>query len=168
MDYSKVDTIVDFRETNFPSNPKSWRNDGTGWPYSSVATTAVMKLKDKGGENVMIYSEISNNGEPISLNTWDVTSLSSSDQMDAYFSSLTLPEVDGTELLLVNPDLIYDQTFRHQFHERVGKQKNTQGLVEAEILTVHNLLKWCWHDGHYGSHTVSKTSASQSCYGKGR
>jgi hypothetical protein len=166
MDYSNLDKVVDFRETNFPSNPKSWRNDGTGWPYSTVATTAIIK-PDSDGDNVTIYSELSNLGEVVSVQSWDVSSLSSSNQIDAYFGSLTLPDVDSAELLLINPDLIYDRTFRDRFINRLVNRKGTvDGLAEAEILQVHKLLKWCWHN-HHGTHTVSKTSASQSCYGKG-
>ena len=54
MDHSQLEGIVEFRETNFPSNPKSWITQSM--PYRDVATTAFLR------KSALLYAQVSHDG----------------------------------------------------------------------------------------------------------
>lgn len=165
MDHSKLEGIVDFRETNFPSNPKSWRSPSL--PYRSVTTTAFLR------KTAILYAQVSKDGgETQSVQRiWDFKSLGDSDRFDAWVGALKgEPEIDSSELLLVNTDYIDSQ-----YLSKLAKQEHLQsskgaslklGTFEREISETRGLLRWC-HDKGFRA-TASKVSASHSCYGKGK
>jgi len=203
MDYSKVNDQVDFRETNFPSNMKAWKNGNskrggtssiTHWPFESVVNTGIFKAKDSSSSSVFIYTEVTNRSSTVSRKAWSAT-LHEFDRMDAWIGSLlTVPELESAEVLLVNPDvfmdggeigqmvsrLLTDKRYRAEqaSKEAAGESADTNddndmeqnrpppvGRMEREVQEIYDSLGWCWDFGM--QHTVSKVSASDSCYGIG-
>ena len=199
MDYSKVSEMVDFRETNFISNPKAWRSstDGSGsvgsdhedrWPFESVVNTAFYQGDD--GYDISIYTEVSNRSSVISKRVWKAN-LSEHDRLDAWIGSLsTVPELESAEVLLINPDFMMESGYlggvvsrmkhyqaelekRNEDSDSKNEETNNHderrlppvGRFELEILEIYDLLRWCLDDNR--RHTVSKASASDSCYGIG-
>jgi len=217
MDYSKVNDMVDFRETNFISNPKAWRSsggsgsggpvgeDGEPWPFESVVNTALFRAED--GYDISIYTQVSNRSSVVSKRVWKAN-LHEHDRLDAWIGSLsTVSELESAEVLLVNPDMMMDTGYLDGVVHRVATYKNVidernkdiandnentspdaeqsissnrridkqddswkrhlppVGRFELEILEIYDLLRWCWDTGM--QHTVSKVSASDSCYGIG-
>ncbi|OEU07358.1 hypothetical protein FRACYDRAFT_251163 [Fragilariopsis cylindrus CCMP1102] len=198
MDYSKVSDIVDFRETNFISNPKAWKSTGGSgsvgsdhedrWPFESVVNTAFYQGDD--GYDISIYTEVSNRSSVISKRAWKAN-LSEHDRLDAWIGSLsTVPELESAEVLLINPDFMmesgylggvvsrmkhYQAELEKRNEDSGSKNEETNnhderrlppvGRFELEILEIYDLLRWCLDDNR--RHTVSKASASDSCYGIG-
>jgi hypothetical protein len=192
MDYSKVSELVDFRETNFISNPKAWKNtDGDHdrrWPFESVVNTALYQADD--GYDISIYTEVSNRSSVVSKRVWKAN-LYEHDRLDAWIGSLsTVPELQSAEVLLINPDYMMESGHlggvvsrlkhykaelekRNEDSDSNNEETNKQderhlppvGRFELEILEIYDLLRWCLDDNR--RHTVSKASASDSCYGIG-
>jgi hypothetical protein len=198
MDYSKVSEMVDFRETNFISNPKAWRSTGGSgssdsdhedrWPFESVVNTGFYQGDD--GYDISIYTEVSNRSSVISKRVWKAN-LYEHDRLDAWIGSLsTVPELESAEVLLINPDFMMESGYlggvvsrikhykaelekRNEDSDSKNEETNNQdesrlppvGRFELEILEIYDLLRWCLDDNR--RHTVSKASASDSCYGIG-
>jgi hypothetical protein len=167
MDYSALEGVVEFRETNFPSNPKAWKSREL--PFSSVATTAFLN------QNTTLFVEVSHDGGLTNFfrHAWNTNRLEDSERMDAWIGALTgEPQIDSAELLLVNPDII-DFAYINRLSRRLERQaqlerlgtKQALGVFEKEIVEIHGLLRWCYAKGF--RHSASKVSASHSCYGKG-
>jgi hypothetical protein len=168
VDYSNVEDLVDFRETNFPSNPKSWHDSET--PFRNVAVTAFLV------DNITLYAEVTDDeahSHNIFREAWTAASLEDSERMEMWLGSLIgVPEIDSAELLLVNPDVI-DASYLRTLTRRSNNAEKLEHLdsklalsnFEKDIVTVHGLLRWCYDNGF--RHTASKASASSSCFGKG-
>lgn len=188
MDYSGLSDTVEFRETNFLSNPKAWRNGGKSeaadpWPFESVANTALFQSQDDR-ESISIYTQVSDRDSIVSKKAWTAR-LHDHDFLDAWIGSFfAVPEMQSAEVLLVNPDLlmnsgrIWGMVTRLRFDEYHAQEiaRNKQppepirspppvGRMEQEIFEIYKSLRWCWDTGL--QHTVSKASASDSCYGIG-
>lgn len=167
MDYMKVNDFIDTRECNFLSNPKAWGPDDD-WPFVSAATTAL--ILDEGSNNATIYSQVTSRSHVVSKKAWQIDSLADSDMLEALAASLLVnDDVHKAELLLVNPDLMLKRGFLDRLGERwrrFGLGELTEvGRFEREVFQIYELLGWCWEEAK--QHTVSKTSASHSCYAKG-
>ncbi len=185
MDYSNVTEMVDFRETNFLTNPKAWRRrnvnagDDDFWPFESVASTALFKsVHDEN--KTMIYLQISDKSSIVSQKVWKST-VPEYDWLDTWMGSLSaFPGFDSAEVLLVNPDLLMDRDTSKIWFRRLKKwQKAIQekgskdvppiGRMEQEVLEIYDLLGWCWDKERREGfrNTGSKITASDSCYGRG-
>ena len=178
MDYSKVTEFVDFRETHFISNPKSWRShqhaassSDEDWPFDTIVTTGLFQnTRDENG--ISIYTQVSNQSNIVSQKVW-----TSSNHhppalywLDAWIGALsTTPEFDTAEVLMVNPDLLIGH--RHwPFEEQLVNKRNRNdeegmSLMGKQVLEIYAKLGWCW--GEAFRHTANKVSASDSCYGIG-
>jgi hypothetical protein len=191
MDYSKVNDFVDTRESNFLSNPKSWRQDDSEYPFATVATTAI--TSNNQGTNATIYAQVSQRAEIVAQRAWEISSLVDSDRLDAYVASLLMTsEIESAELVLVNPDLLFKNGFfasmtsrlkryyQHQLNKSLRRFYNHEqtksenisaatpviGSIEKEVMEIYRLLGWCWEEAM--KDTVSRTFASHSCFGRGR
>jgi hypothetical protein len=179
MDYSKVTEMVDFRETNFLSNPKAWRNPGNSdnveyWPFESVLNTALFRAVDKE-ETISIYNQVTNRSSIVSKKAWS-SSLHRHEWLDAWVGSLSsVPELDSAEVLLVNPDFFMERGNSWTFASRLMDYKKSTseqadpdalpppvGKMEREVLAIYDKLGWCWPTAF--RHTANKVSASDSCY----
>ncbi len=180
MDYSKVTDIVDFRETNFLTNPKSWnRETDSDWPFETIASTAFFRAAD-GGDRLSIYTQVSNQSATAYKKAWATpawnTNIRPSDYLDAWIGSLSaVPELDAAEVLLVNPDVFMQGDKTWQLASRLMNwKKSTEenkeappiGRMEKQVLEIYDSLGWCWGDSAF-RHTANKVSASDSCYGIG-
>ena len=214
MDYSRVNELVDFRETNFISNPKAWQprpssssrrtmddaEDDEYWPFETVVNTGIFRAQET--DEVSIYTQVSNRSTIISQQEWTATKLNKRDRLDAWIGSLsTIPELASAEVLLVNPDMLMNQAYLRENHierfvtyktKRAKQRKEEKdaaaaraindttvleqsaawkkmvpsiGKFEHELLEIYDLLRWCEDVGF--RHTISKVSASDSCYGVG-
>ncbi|KAG7359217.1 nucleotide-diphospho-sugar transferase [Nitzschia inconspicua] len=167
MDYSKLNDFIDTRECNFLSNPKSWTNDDD-WPFVSAAVTAF--LLDEETNNATIYSQVTNRSEIISRHAWEIRALAETNMFDAFAASLLSSDsIQDAELLLVNPDFMLRQSFIYRLGHRsrlyrAGRRE--VGNFERDVFEIYDLLSWCWEEG--SQHSVSRTSASHSCYTKGQ
>ncbi|KAG7355521.1 nucleotide-diphospho-sugar transferase [Nitzschia inconspicua] len=170
MDYSKVNDFIDTRECNFLSNPKSWANDegSNDWPFVSAAVTAF--LLDEESNNATIYSQVTNRSHIVSQNAWQVDALDERIMIDAYAASLlSTDSIEDAEILLVNPDFMLRREYIERLADRSRQYQagtTVVGHFEREVFEIYDLLGWCWEEG--SQHTVSKTSASHSCYATGR
>jgi len=92
--------------------------------------------------------------------------------LDAWWALHTaIPEVDSSELLLVNPHFVsapYARKLRSKL-SRSRKEKNYEpSVAEKEIFRVYERLKWCPGDKIVNKdHVVGRSSAEGSCHGKG-
>ena len=75
-----------------------------------------------------------------------------------------IPEVDSSELLLVNPQKLRSKLSRSR------KEKDYElSIVEKEMFREYERLKWCPRDKIVNKHdVVGRSSAEGSCHGKGR
>mmetsp|Transcript_22275 Transcript_22275/g.55171 ORF Transcript_22275/g.55171 Transcript_22275/m.55171 type:complete len:736 (-) Transcript_22275:55-2262(-) len=171
MDYSKVTEMVDFRETNFLSNPKAWKSDGFGadhWPFESVVNTALFEAVDDR-KKISIYTQVSDRSSIVSKKVWKSTA-DDRKWLEAWIGSLSVvPEIDSAEVLLVNPDLLMEKgridAYAHRL-KRLQKINDPIGPMDREVLEIYDLLGWCWRTQGF-RHTANKVSASDSCYGTG-
>ncbi|KAG7355180.1 nucleotide-diphospho-sugar transferase [Nitzschia inconspicua] len=167
MDYSKLNDFIDTRECNFLSNPKSWTKDDD-WPFVSAAVTAF--LLDEESNNATIYSQVTNRSEIMYQHAWEIRALSERNMLDAFAASLLSSDsIQDAELLMVNPDFMLRQHFIHRLGHRsrlYRAGKTEVGNFERDVFEIYELLGWCWKEG--SQHSVSRTSASHSCYTKGR
>jgi hypothetical protein len=183
MDYSKLTEMVDFRETNYLTNPKAWRNGENSesdqhWPFESVVNTALFRAEDEN-DKISIYTQVSNRSSIVSKKAW-TSSVRHPEWLDAWIGSLsTVPESESAEVLLVNPDLFMDSgiiwNFANRFMDnKKHAEKNRKdipgfpphiGRMDREVLEIYDLLGWCWDIAF--RHTANKVSASDSCYGIG-
>jgi hypothetical protein len=173
MDYSEMNDFIDTRECNFLSNSKSWANgeDLNGWPFETTAITALI-LDDKSG-NSTIYSKVTDGSQVVSDNAWHVDALAEHNKLDAFVASLlSTDDTHSVELLLVNPQLLIKNGFidrladRHRRYNDGRLRDEYVGKFEQEVFAIYDILGWCWDEAK--RHTASKTSASHSCYAKGR
>ncbi|KAL3913839.1 MAG: hypothetical protein SGILL_006334, partial [Bacillariaceae sp.] len=165
MDHSQLEGMVEFRETNFPSNPKSWRSSST--PYRDVATTAFYR------KSALLYTQVSHDGGASQSirNVWDLKSLDDSDRLDAWIGALQgEKEISNAELLLVNTDYIDSHHLaklaKRQHWQSSRGATDKLGSFAQEIFEIKSLLRWCRDKGYRA--TASKVSASHSCYGRGK
>ena len=176
MDYSKVKGMVDFREANFVSNPKAWRNgeaDTQRWPFETVVNTALFRGTENE-ERSVIYTQISDRSSITSTKVWKVD-LEDQGWLDAWIGSLSsVPEVDSAEVLLINPDAFMgngrSQHMKWRLQERQKKIKDLGndhkdlppvGRMELEVSEIYNLLGWCWRSAF--RHTANKVAPADAC-----
>lgn len=169
MDYSRLNDFVDTRECNFLSNPKSWDESSetdTGLPFQNVATVAAIQTK--------IYSQVLQNGKIVEPQSWQLNQFHEHHQLDALTATLSSDDhIQSSELLLLNPDSFSTTGFVDSMAYRLWQYDNMEipdpsfpiGRMEREIGEVYKLLGWCWDEAM--QHTVSKTSASHSCFARG-
>jgi hypothetical protein len=173
VDYSKLNAFVDTREGNFLSNPKSWAFN-TSLPFPSVATIAMM-AESKG--DAILYEHVFHETGDSFQQSWHLKASDDKNVLDAFVAFLlSVNGIDATELLLINPDLFSKDGFMHTMAYRLSQLEKTNqydsdlpfrvGRMEREVGEVYKLLGWCWDEAM--RHSVSKTSASHSCYGKGQ
>mmetsp|Transcript_834 Transcript_834/g.1478 ORF Transcript_834/g.1478 Transcript_834/m.1478 type:complete len:196 (+) Transcript_834:1-588(+) len=185
---------IDYRETNFPRNRKSWHSETIS--FQSVARTALAPLKDVDKEGTMYVqyptnSNITTTHHPLNggdgdsskgtttttiTKAWKFNNINDTRAeeraLDAWWALHTaIPEVDSSELLLVNPHFIsasYTRKLRSKL-ERSRKINNyTPSGAEKEIFEVYERLKWCAGDKIVKKNDlVGRGSAEGSCHGKG-
>ncbi len=183
MDYSKVEDLVDFRETNFLTNPKSWKKEAsTDWPFETIANTALFQRADDH-ERLSVYTQVSSQSSIVYEKAWTTKSwtpsMRHSDWLDFFVGSFSaVPELDSAEVLMVNPDIFMENgrswqlasrlmEWKKEMRKEEGKRKQIPiGRMEQEVLKIYELLGWCWDSAF--AHTANKVSASDSCYGRGR
>jgi hypothetical protein len=82
-------------------------------------------------------------------------------------------------MVLFHPDLLFQNGFFYNMASRMMNYNNHEqnkeengdatapvvGYIEKEVMAIYKLLGWCWDEAMH--HTVSKTSASHSCFGRG-
>jgi hypothetical protein len=170
MDYSKVNDFIDTRECNFLSNPKSWRDSESpeDLPFVSVANTALMV--DEKSNNVTIYNKVTVRSFDVSANAWQIDSFPEHQMMDAFLATLlSTNETVSAELLLVNPQFFlkggYASRLDYRWRQAQIVNLRDLGHFEREAFEIYSLLGWCWEEAK--QHSVSKTSASHSCFGRG-
>jgi len=75
----------------------------------------------------------------------------------------TIPEVDSTELLLVNPHFISSSTFE----AKITNGEYMPSVAEKEIIEVYKRLKWCPGNPIIRKeNSIGHSSAEMSCHGK--
>jgi len=182
VDYSRVTDLVDFRETNFLSNPKAWRNDENNenennWPFETVVNTALFRAADES-QTISIYTQVSDRSSIVSKKMF-TSSVSDPEWLDAWIGSLlSVQEIESSEVLLINPDILMDSGTMWNYASRLRehmihvteKGENDHdippiGLMDREVLEIYNQIGFCWDTAF--RHTANKVSASDSCYGVG-
>jgi hypothetical protein len=126
---SLQDLGVEFRETNFPSNRKSWfRSD---LPFSSIARVALYpngKLFLQTSNKTEL--EMNMNGE---IQGWDIEDEKAL-YLDVLFALLSRVDVDNTEALFINPSELSELV--NFAEEKAPALNKVQHVYRRE-------LRWC-------------------------
>ncbi|CAB9508952.1 UDP-galactopyranose mutase [Seminavis robusta] len=178
LDFETVEEMgIDYRETNFPHNPKSWHREGE--PFQSVARTALGSIKDSGQERTM-YVQYPNKATVFGgddategkVKAWKFErDIEESTALDAWWALHTaIRKVDSAELLLVNPHYITGNYAR-----RMEILRKTPGakmsVAEKEIMEVYSRLRWCFDHALpvvIYENIVGRSSSEYDCHGKGK
>lgn len=179
LDFEPVEEMgVDYRETNFLHNRKSWNRDGE--PFQSAARTALAPLKHAGRERTMYVqypSEATGFGNDDSkegrIEAWEFKiGTSEMDALDAWWALHTaIPEVDESELLLVNPHIISSSFAEKMYNHRRVPGYKPSSPAEREIIAVYDKLRWCIERGSpivIFENIVGRSSPDYACHGKGK
>mmetsp|Transcript_32538 Transcript_32538/g.85738 ORF Transcript_32538/g.85738 Transcript_32538/m.85738 type:complete len:343 (+) Transcript_32538:90-1118(+) len=146
---------VEWRETNFPSNPRSWLN--ATHPFESVARTALYP-------NGEMYAQVGDDGR---VHKWNMP-FESPDTIDAYLAAHTEgsgpPGLSDAELLLVNPWFI-KLGYSGSIINRANRKSGLRG-AEALLFALLYTFRWC------GKTLVLERPAHTAmihhdCYGQG-
>ncbi|KAL7536056.1 hypothetical protein ACHAXR_006892, partial [Thalassiosira sp. AJA248-18] len=174
MDFEPVDEMnIDYRETNFPHNKKSWHSEAN--PFQSVARTALAPINSVDKESTM-YVQYPNKATALRggsssdegiIKAWKFDNkMSEENALDAWWALHTaIPEVDSAELLLVNPHFM-SATYTSTLRSKLNRDDYTPSVAEKEIFDVYSKLKWCPGDKIVvKDHIVGRSSAELSCHG---
>ncbi|CAB9520021.1 unknown protein [Seminavis robusta] len=173
LDLESVEELgVDYRETTFFSNPKSWVHPHDT-PFDTVARTALGRL-DKDQTMFAQYNDV--HDDPVTR-AWrfDTATIDEVASMDAWWAlHTTIPQVDGAEALLVNSHFFYVGS-----HKRIETELRRNGLdsmkphsatgrgrAEYDIAGVFSKLRWC-KDKDFRFRIIGNFQASDDCYGRG-
>lgn len=145
LDLKSLENLVEFRETNYFSNFKSWHSPTV--PVVSVARTAL-------GGNGHLFAEYNN-----VVKTWKAPDVQSG--IDVLFAAATeIPEIAEAEALLFNPHFV-EPSYLDRLIFTQGRSSN----MEKEIMTIYEQLKWC--NNLPADNVASVTVSEWDCYGKG-
>lgn len=164
LDFETVEAMqIDYRETNFPHNPKSWSSKDV--PFENVTRTALGAIADAGMENSMMVQSFDG-----TIDAWKFDDgMDEMEALDAWWALHTsIPQVDSAELLLVNPHII-NRAWANRMEQRVSKKLDL-GVAGAEIVAVYNRLKWCFDPKSAMvtfENVVGRSSPEYDCHGKG-
>lgn len=180
LDLQSLEGVVEFRETNFINNPRSWYDLNQNQPFRNVARTALAPLRGDGGDGdeLILFGQPATaigEGEEESndqiVQTWRMDRKSVYQQqhpMDYWLHFLTSQSgYNDAELLLVNPHFLHERT--HDFFLQ-HPQTESSPIVQEIIKLHYETIKWCgdvwgrlsevWPPG--------RTRASDDCYGEGQ
>ena len=135
LDISSIEDLgVELRETNFPSNKKSWfRSD---LPFSSVARVALYpngKLFLQTSNTTELENNLS--GE---IHGWDIKDKGSLLYMDALFGLLSREDLNNVEALFVNPSELNELS-----HKFLPLQVEQTVALKQVMNTFLRELRWC-------------------------
>ena len=171
LDFSTVEDMqIDYRETNFPHNPKSWNTEDT--PFGNVARTAMGAMTEVGKERSMMVQMPTSGEDGGPIQAWKFDeSMNERQALDAWWALHTaIPEVDSAELLLANPHFINRLWTGRMESQRKGKQNSSMSVAEREIAEVYSRLKWCFDKGTpivTFENIVGRSAPGYDCHGKG-
>ena len=172
IDFEPVEEMgIDFRETMFLHNKKSWHSKKD--PFRSAARAALAPLEDADKEGTMYGQHpIKSTGiHGIHKDQNEIKALTFNDNtieenaLDAWWALHTaIPEVDSAELLLVNPHFISSS----KFEAKITNGEYTPSVAEKDIFEVYKLLTWCPGNPIVRKkNIIGRSSAEMSCHGKG-
>jgi Nucleotide-diphospho-sugar transferase len=172
LDLKSIEDIgVDYRETTFLNNPKSWVRPGR--PFDTVARTALGAFQRDG----TMFAQYSTASDTDETRAWmfNRTEMDEVDAIDAWWSlHVSNPQVDAAELLLVNPHFVKDDyhgplSDKLRRHELVHDPTTGRGRAEHEITSVFAKLRWCpdKDDPWVADHGVGVFKSSRDCYSQG-
>ena len=170
LDFEPVDEMnIDYRETNFPHNKKAWSSKED--PFPSFARTALAPLLDADMERTMYVQYVRQSDDDGITIAWKFDkNMTDEKALDSWWALHTaIPEVDSSELLLVNPHFI-SAPYVSRLLEKMSNQDYTPTVAEEEVFYVYQRLKWCKRGDPIVIHEkgVGQSSADLSCHGKGR
>ncbi|KAL7544307.1 hypothetical protein ACHAWF_007691, partial [Thalassiosira exigua] len=165
LDFEPVEEIgVDFQETNFPHDQRSWRSDEV--PYGSVARTALAPCTSNTPPPAK-SAGASRRQDEVALDAW-------------WALHTAIPEVDTAELLLVNPHFVSapyatklerkmaDGDYAPSVARKMADGDYAPSVAKREIFGVYKRLKWCMGNPIVNkANVIGRSSAELSCHGKG-
>jgi hypothetical protein len=158
LDLESIENLVDFRETGFPVNRKSWYNETV--PFTSVARTA-LGVSWKPTTQWKLFAQLPGKEE---IHAWKVDV---DNPIDAWVGYMASPAIHDAELLLVNPQFIHAESFHPLTVDATTEARNPVVHEIREIAKHH--LRWC--DGvsqdamnHWPAATYNPEA---DCYGRG-
>ena len=154
---------IEYRETNFMHNRKSWLSEDT--PVSSAARTALAPI-DVAGKESSMYAQYGS-GE---IKGWRFREgISDGEALDIFFAMHTADrQIHDTELLLVNPHFSSPSYFL-----KFTATETPPSVSQREIMDVLRRLKWCPPTNHKDpivakEDTVGRSTADMACFGRGK
>ena len=173
LDLQSLEGVVEFRETNFVNNPKAWFRDDQ--PFESYARTALGTTPRDSGE-MKLYGQPKSvvGGDDIdSIEKWrfprDMKHLGIH-FIDIWMHLMTSSGYDDAELLLVNPQFLFDR--KSEF--RLLKDASP---IMREIWQLYSgTIKWCIKGGGRDNDVwnqlltvwpAGRARAQDDCYGQG-
>jgi Nucleotide-diphospho-sugar transferase len=147
LDLKSVEDLgVEYRETTFLNNPKSWSS--LDRPFDSVARTALGSFQKDGTMFVQYNSAGTTETRAWKFNS---TAMDQEHAMDAWWAlHASIPQVDAAELLLVNPHFLNSHyhasivnSGKLQRNELKADPTTGRGRAEYDIASVFAKLRWC-------------------------
>ncbi|CAB9496882.1 expressed unknown protein [Seminavis robusta] len=187
LDLQSVEELgVDYRETTFFNNHKSWIHDDT--PFDTVARTAMGDFKKDQTMFAQYYddSNAQQHGNadadpPVTMTTrawkFNSTLMDQVDAIDAWWAlHTTIPEIDAAEALLVNTHFLNQHyhrplggRLRKEFRKMNPDPRTGRGRAEYDIAGTFAKLRWCPEGKHFGvqDEIAGVFKSNDDCYGKG-
>ena len=155
LDMESLEKLVDVRETNFPSNRKSWYSPSE--PFKSSARVALYPGSEVTTDG-RLFAQTSASDD---IFAWKIEG--DALKVDSLFGLVSASsDLHHAEALFVNPSFMM-----RNWDYRIGsKDKNQLSQAEKEILYVFDNLRWCGTNLELGTPAV-KFSSANDCYGKG-
>ena len=156
LDMESLENLVDVRETNFPSNKKSWFSHVE--PFKTVARVALYPGSEKMQDG-RLFEQTSASDE---IYSWEIEG--DAQKVDGMFGLVSAsPDLHEAEALFVNPSF----TTRNWDFRLGTKDIKRLSQAEKEILYVFDNLRWCGTKVELGTPAIKYNSA-RDCYGKGK
>jgi hypothetical protein len=160
LDFEPVKQMqIEFRETNFPHNKKSWYSDVT--PFRSAARTALAPLTSVDKEGTM-YAQLPNGD----IKAWKFSNATlEAEALDTWWALQTaVPEIDSSELLLVNPHFM-SSNYARDLSAKMNNATASLSVAEREIIDVYKQLKWCLDRTFIVNkdHIIGRSAAESAC-----
>ena len=155
LDLESLEKLVDFRETNFPSNSKAWYSKTE--PFKTYARLALYPGSTEITDG-RLFAQTSASDE---IFAWKIEG--DALKVDGLFGLVSAShDLHHAEALFVNPSFMM-----RNWDYRIGnKDKKQLSQAEKEILYVFDNLRWCGTNLELGTPAV-KFSSANDCYGKG-
>ena len=172
LDLQSLEGVVEFRETNFINNPKAWFSEDQ--PFESYARTA-LGTTPRNPDEIKLYgkprSAVGGDGSE-KIEKWRFPrelKYLGIHFIDVWLHMMTSIGYDDAELLLVNPQFLFDRKIEF------SKYQNASPIMREIWQLYGGTIKWCIKDNQPNNvwsqiltvWPAGRVRAQDDCYGQG-